>query len=291
MLIFLPTRHDIVYFAELLKKFNIQCTFIYSSLSQEARDANMNRLKTNRVSILLATDIAARGIDIPDLSVVINYSIPAKPKVFMHRVGRVARMASRGLAVNIMDQLELPSFIATLRFLDFDLKLEPGEAERDSYKFMSEFEKPEKEFTDKDLTKKREGLLNLPSSGYLGQLDDSFLQTYISSKQNFLKDINLYVLRSSKTDAAKKYAEFAPKVDQKSLRIYKELMAGNFEVNTHQLFAMDTNLTETNNALKALLNGIKTYKAKTVFYYLFLNSTKYILKGIKARFQKLFTVY
>jgi len=54
--------------------------------------------------------------------------------------------------------------------------------------------------------------------------------------------------------------------DQKSLRIYKELMAGNFEVNTHQLFAMDTNLTETNNALKTLLNGIKTYKAKTTIF-------------------------
>lgn len=63
-------------------------TFIYSDLDPTARKINASKFQTGSVRTLIVTDIAARGIDIPQLDVVINYTFPAKSKLFVHRVGQ-----------------------------------------------------------------------------------------------------------------------------------------------------------------------------------------------------------
>lgn len=79
------THYDFSF--QLLDKVGITNTFIYSDLHPSARKINAAKFQTGKVSVLLVTDIAARGIDIPQLDSVINYHFPPKPKLFVHRVG------------------------------------------------------------------------------------------------------------------------------------------------------------------------------------------------------------
>lgn len=72
---------------QLLTAQGLSCTHIYSSLDQAARKINLAKFTHNKCSTLIVTDLAARGLDIPLLDNVINYSFPAKGKVFLHRVG------------------------------------------------------------------------------------------------------------------------------------------------------------------------------------------------------------
>ena len=67
---------------------NITNTFIYSNLDPSARKINAAKFQTGKVKVLVVTDVAARGIDIPHLDYVINYHFPDKSKIFVHRVGR-----------------------------------------------------------------------------------------------------------------------------------------------------------------------------------------------------------
>lgn len=66
---------------------NISNTYIYSNLDPSARKINAAKFCQGKVSVLVVTDVAARGIDIPQLDVVVNFNFPAKPKLFVHRVG------------------------------------------------------------------------------------------------------------------------------------------------------------------------------------------------------------
>lgn len=75
-------------FAQLLAAQRVSCTHIYSALDQTARKINLARFTHGKCSALIVTDLAARGLDIPLLDNVINYSFPAKGKLFLHRVGK-----------------------------------------------------------------------------------------------------------------------------------------------------------------------------------------------------------
>lgn len=73
--------------SQLLTAQGIRCTHIYSSLDQTARKINIAKFSQGKCPVLLVTDVAARGLDIPMLDNVINFSFPAKGKLFLHRVG------------------------------------------------------------------------------------------------------------------------------------------------------------------------------------------------------------
>jgi ATP-dependent RNA helicase DDX54/DBP10 len=72
---------------QLLQKAGINSTYIYSSLDQTARKIAIGKFQNKKSTVMLVTDLAARGIDIPLLDNVINYNFPAKGKLFVHRVG------------------------------------------------------------------------------------------------------------------------------------------------------------------------------------------------------------
>lgn len=120
--VFLATRHHIEYIKEILEKASIPCSYIYSSLDQMARKINVAKFKTKKVGVLLVTDIAARGIDIPLLDNVINYNFPSKPKLFVHRVGRVARAGRSGNAYSLVGPDEIPYLIDLHLFLGKPIK-------------------------------------------------------------------------------------------------------------------------------------------------------------------------
>lgn len=73
---------------QILDKAGISNTYIYSNLDPSARKINAAKFQKKKVNVLVVTDVAARGIDIPHLDNVINYHFPAKSKLFVHRVGK-----------------------------------------------------------------------------------------------------------------------------------------------------------------------------------------------------------
>ncbi|MBN3300032.1 DDX54 helicase, partial [Amia calva] len=106
--VFAATKHHVEYLKELLLSEGVDCSYIYSSLDQTARKINIGRFVHRKCMVLLVTDVAARGIDIPLLDNVINYNFPSKAKLFLHRVGRVARAGRAGSAFNLVAADEMP---------------------------------------------------------------------------------------------------------------------------------------------------------------------------------------
>lgn len=116
-MIFVPTKHHVDYIHNLLRMVGISSTYIYGALDQTARKIHLARFRAGRVKVLVVTDVAARGIDVPLLDYVINYEFPPAPKVFVHRVGRVARAGRPGTAINLVSNEELPYMLDLQMFL------------------------------------------------------------------------------------------------------------------------------------------------------------------------------
>ncbi|XP_069615971.1 ATP-dependent RNA helicase DDX54 [Ranitomeya imitator] len=121
--IFVATKHHAEYLKELLDMQGIPCSHIYSALDQTARKINLGLFLHGKVRALLVTDVAARGIDIPMLDNVINYNFPPKAKLFLHRVGRVARAGRSGTAYSLVASDETPYVYDLHLFLGRPLKL------------------------------------------------------------------------------------------------------------------------------------------------------------------------
>ncbi|XP_068190834.1 ATP-dependent RNA helicase DDX54 [Antennarius striatus] len=106
--VFVATKHHVEYVKELLSSEGVECAYIYSSLDQTARKINIGKFVHRKAMVLIVTDVAARGIDIPLLDNVINYNFPSKAKLFLHRVGRVGRAGRTGAAYSMICQDEMP---------------------------------------------------------------------------------------------------------------------------------------------------------------------------------------
>ncbi|KAF3987086.1 hypothetical protein FT663_03818 [Candidozyma haemuli var. vulneris] len=107
-IVFVPTKHHVEYISGLLRDAGYLVSYIYGSLDQRARKEQLYRFRIGFTSLLVVTDVAARGIDIPVLANVINFTLPASPKIFIHRVGRTARAGNKGWAYSIVNEKELP---------------------------------------------------------------------------------------------------------------------------------------------------------------------------------------
>ena len=116
-IIFVPTKHHVEYISQLLRDCGYLISYIYGSLDQFARRQQLFNFRCGLTSLLVVTDVAARGIDIPILSNVINYSLPASSKIFVHRVGRTARAGNKGWAYTLVSENELPYLLDLELFL------------------------------------------------------------------------------------------------------------------------------------------------------------------------------
>ncbi|XP_055845086.1 ATP-dependent RNA helicase DDX54 [Episyrphus balteatus] len=99
--VFAGTQHHVELISYILTQAGISNAPVYSSLDPSARKINTAKFQYKKVSVLVVTDVAARGIDIPSLDFVVNVHFPGKPKLFVHRVGRCARAGRTGTAYSI----------------------------------------------------------------------------------------------------------------------------------------------------------------------------------------------
>lgn len=102
-LIFTRTKHGANRLAETLRKNDYNIEVIHGNKSQSARVSALSNFKSGKTNIMIATDIAARGIDISELSHVINYEIPNPSETYVHRIGRTARAGLSGVAISLSD--------------------------------------------------------------------------------------------------------------------------------------------------------------------------------------------
>lgn len=102
-LVFTRTKHGADKLVRQLAKSGIHAAAIHGNKSQNARQKALNDFKSNRINILVATDIAARGIDIDELPHVVNYELPNVPETYVHRIGRTGRAGKDGIAVSFCD--------------------------------------------------------------------------------------------------------------------------------------------------------------------------------------------
>ncbi|CAG8465871.1 4437_t:CDS:10 [Ambispora leptoticha] len=116
-IIFVATKHHVEYLANLLLEAGYAASYIYGSLDQTARKIQISRFRDGMTNLLIVTDVAARGIDIPILENVINYDFVDGSKIFVHRVGRTARAGRPGWAYSLVTPEEFPHLLDLQLFL------------------------------------------------------------------------------------------------------------------------------------------------------------------------------
>lgn len=129
-ILFAATKLRVEYLANLLEHAGFAVSYVYGSLDQEARRIQVEDFRRGRTNILVVTDVAARGIDIPVLQNVINYDFPPQPKIFVHRVGRTARAGQQGWSYSLVRDVDAPYLIDLQMFLG--RKLVTGQQEREA---------------------------------------------------------------------------------------------------------------------------------------------------------------
>ncbi|NXG14137.1 DDX54 helicase, partial [Grallaria varia] len=238
--VFVATKHHTEYLKELLTAQGIRCTHIYSSLDQTARKINIAKFSQGKCPVLLVTDVAARGLDIPMLDNVINFSFPAKAKLFLHRVGRVARAGRSGTAYSLVAPDEMPYVFDLHLFLGRPLvlagaqEMPAGEAGR-----------------------------GVEAGGVLGRVPQSLVD---DEECLLLTDhegsLELRSLRRVADNAHKQYLRSRPGPSPESIKRAKDLDVS--QLGMHPLFSARFEDTELER-LK-LVDSIKTYKSKATIF-------------------------
>jgi ATP-dependent RNA helicase RhlE len=127
-LIFTRTKHGAEIVAHHLRRAGNNVLALHGGKTQGARNEALGRFKEGKTRVLVATDVAARGIDVDDIKLVVNYDVPRDPEVYVHRVGRTARAGAKGVALTLMspDEWTLMSEVEKLMGRTFSREVVPG---------------------------------------------------------------------------------------------------------------------------------------------------------------------
>lgn len=122
VIIFCGSKIKVKQVAGALQRKHINCGEMHSDLDQATRDDVMFKFKSGQLDVLVATDIVARGIDIDDIAMVINYDVPHDAEDYVHRIGRTARAARTGTAITFVSEDDIYYFQQIEKFLEKDVE-------------------------------------------------------------------------------------------------------------------------------------------------------------------------
>ena len=133
-LVFCATRHQVDGLSYNLQKAGINAMAIHGGLSQNRRDFALDSLKKQHIQVLVATDVAARGLDIKNVVYVYNYDVPKTSEDYVHRIGRTARAGESGEAITFLSNKDHDNFRNVLRDRSLDIpRMDVPEFQRHSY--------------------------------------------------------------------------------------------------------------------------------------------------------------
>ena len=110
-IVFTRTRHGATNLAADLARLGVTTVDLHGSLSQNARERNLRKFKTGQADVVVATDVAARGIHVDGVSLVVHYDVPTEHKAYLHRSGRTARAGSSGIVVTMTTPRHIGSVV------------------------------------------------------------------------------------------------------------------------------------------------------------------------------------
>ncbi|XP_026988774.1 ATP-dependent RNA helicase DDX54 [Tachysurus fulvidraco] len=230
--VFVATKHHVEYLNQLLTSQGIECAYIYSALDQTARKINIGRFVHRKAMVLLVTDVAARGIDIPLLDNVINYNFPSKAKLFLHRVGRVARAGRSGRAFSLICLDEVPFVYDLHLFLGRSLHLATVDHSHDA-----------------------DGVLGRVPQSILDDEDSHVLAAHE-------KGLDLQNLKRISENAYKQYLKSRPNPSPESIKRVKNTDLSSIAV--HPL--LGSGLEEMELERLQMVDSIKAYKSKSTIF-------------------------
>jgi ATP-dependent RNA helicase DeaD len=129
-IVFCNTKLTVDKVVNILRKMGFKADAIHGNFSQARRNKVLSNFKEKRFNILVATDVAARGLDIKGVSHVINYNVPRDPKDYVHRIGRTARAGKKGTAISLVTDRDMEFFKSIEWYIDMkidEMKCELGE--------------------------------------------------------------------------------------------------------------------------------------------------------------------
>ncbi|MCJ1399729.1 ATP-dependent RNA helicase dbp10 [Xylographa trunciseda] len=236
-IIFAATKHHVDYLAALLRSSGFAVSHVYGSLDQTARKMQVQDFRTGMTNILVVTDVAARGIDIPVLANVINYDFPAQPKIFVHRVGRTARAGEKGWSYSLVRESDTPYLLDLQLFLGKRLIL--GRA--------------------------ADGVVNYTEDVVLGSLVRDKMERSCESVTKLLEDdSDLLALRTVAGKGEKLYLRTRNSASSESAKRAKEIVTSKGWMELHPLFNDDTDYVEiAREKMLARVSGFRPHE--TVF--------------------------
>lgn len=216
-IVFVATKHHVDYVAGLLRKSGFAVSHAYGSLDQTARKLQVQDFRTGMTNILVVTDVAARGIDIPVLANVINYDFPAQPKIFVHRVGRTARAGQRGWSYSLVCESDAPYLL--------DLQLFLGR------RFI--------------MGRDRAGLVNYAEDIVIGSLTRDQLERNCEWVGKLLdEDLDLTALQSVAIKGERLYQKTRNTASSESAKRSKDITKSQSWMELHPIFSDDTGSAE-----------------------------------------------
>jgi ATP-dependent RNA helicase RhlE len=123
VLLFARTKHGADRLTDHLERAGETAAAIHGNKTQGARERALTEFKAGRTRVLVATDVAARGIDVGGITHVINFDIPHEPETYVHRIGRTARAGAKGIALSFCDRGEQPALRAIERLIRKPLRV------------------------------------------------------------------------------------------------------------------------------------------------------------------------
>uniref|UniRef100_A0A8C5I2Y0 Probable ATP-dependent RNA helicase DDX49 n=1 Tax=Gouania willdenowi TaxID=441366 RepID=A0A8C5I2Y0_GOUWI len=207
----------------MLREFNFPTITLHSMMKQKQRFANLAKFKAGVYKVLIATDVAARGLDIPTVQVVINHNTPGLPKIYIHRVGRTARAGRHGVSITLVTQYDI-HLVHSIEEQTLNLQLHMQEKEVlkilthvNVTRRQCEIKLESTEFDEKKETNKRKQMILEGKDPELEAKRKAELEKIRSQKKKFKQKIQENIDRQRKGQMKNKRIKTTANCDQEAV--------------------------------------------------------------------------